>query len=201
LSNTWAGHFPLHNLNQDGYSGTSPRKSLHRPKRPTGFCITYVNVWEWTRGLVRRQCTGRWPEGHAVKFPIKIPALPAPRQATALRKSPSDQHIPDSAQGAEGRLRICARRTISAANSAGARHVRSRSIPPLNRPVGFLRCVKRTPAADKYQSSGWRMSPKCPGPKRQDLYGGVSNAAEYRSHQPSNILLARRALVGMRSTR
>src|SRR6266511_2631850 len=46
LANTWQGHFPHENLNEDGYEGTSPVDAF--PANGYGLFDMVGNVWEWT---------------------------------------------------------------------------------------------------------------------------------------------------------
>ena len=51
MANTFQGHFPDHNTNEDGYAATSPVKAF--PPNGYGLCGMAGNVWEWTADWYR----------------------------------------------------------------------------------------------------------------------------------------------------
>ncbi|WP_018479331.1 formylglycine-generating enzyme family protein [Pontibacter roseus] len=51
LANTWQGEFPWHNLQTDGYEGTSPVGAF--PANGYGLYDMTGNVWEWTDDFFR----------------------------------------------------------------------------------------------------------------------------------------------------
>jgi len=51
MANTFQGHFPDHNTNEDGYGATSPVKAF--PPNGYGLCGMAGNVWEWTADWYR----------------------------------------------------------------------------------------------------------------------------------------------------
>jgi formylglycine-generating enzyme required for sulfatase activity len=76
MANTFQGHFPDHNTNEDGYVSTSPVRSFpHNGYRIYGMA---GNVWEWTSDWYRPDTYGRRMRG---RDPVKNPQGPSGQES------------------------------------------------------------------------------------------------------------------------
>ena len=131
MANTWQGEFPWQNLLIDRYEGTSPVDAF--PPNGYGLHDMIGNVWEWTTDWYR--------PGHEAEASSNPCCLPGNPRGAAEEDSydPCAPEVPDSAQGAEGRLPSVRSQLLPPLPSGGAvpRTDRHLDLPrgiPLHRP-------------------------------------------------------------------
>ena len=117
MANTWQGEFPWQNLLEDGYEWTAPVGSF--PPNGYGLHEMAGNVWEWTTD---------WYQDHGKIKQCLLHVGQPPWRAAGGELRPMRARDQDPAQGDEGRLVSCARRTTAAA-IARPRAWRRRSTP------------------------------------------------------------------------
>ncbi|WP_096787747.1 formylglycine-generating enzyme family protein [Rhodobacter sp. CZR27] len=107
-ANTWQGRFPVENLAEDGYEGTSPVRAF--PPNGYGLFDMIGNVWEWTddrfrpdhASMAARSCCQPRPgpaSGPARRVLKGGSHLCAPNYCQRYRPAARQGQTPDSASG------------------------------------------------------------------------------------------------------
>ncbi|MFY0571679.1 formylglycine-generating enzyme family protein [Archangium lansingense] len=74
MANTWQGQFPMQNLLEDGYEGTSPVGAF--PANGYGVFDLIGNVWEWTMDWYQDQHQGNRGKACCIPMNPRGPARP-----------------------------------------------------------------------------------------------------------------------------
>ena len=131
MANFWQGTFPWENLALDGYAGTSPVRAF--PANKLKLYDMIGNVWEWTSDWFNPR------HSEDAGKPCCIPEIPGAvrRNSASIRAS----RKAGSAQGAKGRIHLCAPNYCRRYRPA-ARHPQPVDTSACH--IGF-RCVVRKP--------------------------------------------------------